>query len=191
MYTLSLPSFLIILYFFFFFCLISCFSIPISTVYCFLPFRYCAIQYNTVHYSTLLPIKKFKNSNLQPLLQMNCEKPVREVAKMINSRDPKIHHHVRLSLFVLAEVINTLPNPQQFSGSPAAMAVMGSNPSSLWPLGVGVWALISGSGDLENMLLTLCRGIGNIMITLQAVSKNMALTLKIFLLTQLTRFLAS
>lgn len=116
---------------------------------------------------------------------------MREVAKMINTRDPRIHHHVRLSLFVLAEVINTLPNPQQFSGSPAAMAMMGGSPSSLWPLGVGVWVLVSGSGDVENMLLTLGRGIGNVIIILQVVSKNMALTLKIFLFTHLTRFLAS
>ncbi|KAK3864751.1 hypothetical protein Pcinc_029587 [Petrolisthes cinctipes] len=66
---------------------------------------------------------------------MNCEKPVREVAKMINTRDPRIHHHIRLSLFVLAEVINTMPNPQHFSGSPATTA------TSLWAWGVGVWVL--------------------------------------------------
>ncbi|XP_069943820.1 uncharacterized protein [Cherax quadricarinatus] len=57
-----------------------------------------------------------------------CEKPLRLVAEMINKRDPRIHHDVRLSLFVLAEVIDTVPNPQHYSYS---------QPS---PLASGVWA---------------------------------------------------
>ncbi|XP_069172421.1 uncharacterized protein [Procambarus clarkii] len=45
-----------------------------------------------------------------------CEKPVTKVAEMINKRAPRILHDVRLSLFVLAEVIDNVPSPQRISG---------------------------------------------------------------------------
>ncbi|XP_042238709.1 uncharacterized protein LOC121877160 [Homarus americanus] len=57
-----------------------------------------------------------------------CERPVRQVASMVNKRDPVIHHNVRLSLFVLAEIIDNVPKFRQFNGA---------RPS---PLAAGVWA---------------------------------------------------
>lgn len=45
-----------------------------------------------------------------------CEKPILKVADMINRRDARIHHDVRLSLFVLAEVVDNVPSPQRISG---------------------------------------------------------------------------
>lgn len=53
---------------------------------------------------------------------------------MINKRDSKIHHHVRLSLFVMAELIDTLPNPQQYNAAPR-LALTGGWMSA-WAMGV-------------------------------------------------------
>ncbi|XP_047736620.1 uncharacterized protein LOC125177935 [Hyalella azteca] len=39
-----------------------------------------------------------------------CEPPASAIARQINDRDEDIHHHVGLSLFVLAEVTDNVPN---------------------------------------------------------------------------------
>ncbi|KAG7176265.1 hypothetical protein Hamer_G009043 [Homarus americanus] len=55
-----------------------------------------------------------------------CDRPISKVVKMINYREPKIHHDVRLSLFVLAEVIDTVPSPQRISGGQACPDSVGA-----------------------------------------------------------------
>ncbi|XP_037792414.1 uncharacterized protein LOC119587789 isoform X1 [Penaeus monodon] len=54
-----------------------------------------------------------------------CIGAVQKVAAMINRRDPKIHHDVRLSVFVLAEVVDNVPNPQRISGARPSPRVAG------------------------------------------------------------------
>ncbi|XP_069995737.1 uncharacterized protein [Penaeus vannamei] len=82
-----------------------------------------------------------------------CEAPARKVAEMIKKRDPKIHDDVHLSLFVLAEVVDNIPNPQKISAAhPSARAVgvgvgvvgIGASTTSWWVWLVGVVLVVVG-----------------------------------------------
>ncbi|KAK8404031.1 hypothetical protein O3P69_000238 [Scylla paramamosain] len=56
-----------------------------------------------------------------------CEEPIHRVGAMFQHRSPRIHHDVRLSLFVLAEVIDNVPDHQRISngssGQPSSLAM--------------------------------------------------------------------
>ncbi|XP_045615570.1 uncharacterized protein [Procambarus clarkii] len=69
------------------------------------------------HYQDTSGLTNTTYSHFMMLEERNrCEKPVTKVAEMINKRAPRILHDVRLSLFVLAEVIDNVPSPQRISG---------------------------------------------------------------------------
>ena len=52
-----------------------------------------------------------------------CEEPIHRVGAMFQHRSPRIHHDVRLSLFVLAEVIDNVPDHQRISNGQSSLAV--------------------------------------------------------------------
>ncbi|MPC12178.1 hypothetical protein E2C01_004856 [Portunus trituberculatus] len=58
-----------------------------------------------------------------------CEEPIHRVGAMFQHRSPRIHHDVRLSLFVLAEVIDNVPDHQRISngssGQSSSLAMRG------------------------------------------------------------------
>lgn len=68
-----------------------------------------------------------------------CEKPAEQMAAMFRERASRIHHDVSLSLFVLAEVIDNVPNPQRISNGQASMGGKGARACGLaWLVGVAV-----------------------------------------------------
>lgn len=90
------------------------------------------------------------NASYSHYMQMEererCEKPAEEVAAMFRQRASRIHHDVSLSLFVLAEVIDNVPNPQRISNGQASVGGMGARACwSAWLAGVAV--LLAGRLD--------------------------------------------
>lgn len=55
----------------------------------------------------------------------HCEEPAERVAAMFRKRASRIHHDVSLSLFVLAEVIDNVPNPQRISNGQTSLGGAG------------------------------------------------------------------
>lgn len=66
-----------------------------------------------------------------------CEKPAEKVAAMFRRRASRIHHDVSLSLFVLAEVIDNVPNPQRISNGQSSLGGVGLR--ACW------WAWLAGA----------------------------------------------
>ncbi|MPC38392.1 hypothetical protein E2C01_031898 [Portunus trituberculatus] len=83
---------------------------------------------------------------------------------MINRRDHRIHHHVRLSLFVLAELIDTLPNPQQFNAAPAPR--LGPADGWVWAWSVGVAMVLAG-----RVVGGHSTGFGNLQVLVESVEE--------------------
>lgn len=63
-----------------------------------------------------------------------CEEAIHRVGAMFQHRHPQIHHDVHLSLFVLAEVIDNVPDHQRHSNGQARVGVR-----SCW------WAWLTGA----------------------------------------------
>lgn len=81
-------------------------------------------------------INKGNATYTQDMLQEErdrCEEAIHRVGAMFQHRHPKIHHDVHLSLFVLAEVIDNVPDHQRHSNGQAGVAVR-----SCW------WAWLTG-----------------------------------------------
>lgn len=66
-----------------------------------------------------------------------CEEAIHRVGAMFQHRAARIHHDVHLSLFVLAEVIDNVPNPQRISNGQASVG--GAGERACW------WAWLAGA----------------------------------------------
>ncbi|KAK8744312.1 hypothetical protein OTU49_000732, partial [Cherax quadricarinatus] len=92
------------------------------------------------------------NTNSQYRMQEErnlCEKAIDKVAEMINKRVPRILHDVRLSLFVLAEVIDNVPSPQKISGERPGPCSMGIG-ACWWAWVAGVTLVLAGKFQVED-----------------------------------------
>ncbi|XP_066988765.1 uncharacterized protein [Macrobrachium rosenbergii] len=78
-----------------------------------------------VRHSQMAPGNRNRNYSLYMMQEERdrCEAPAKKLETMINKRDPRIHHNVRLSLFVLAEVMDNVPSLDRISsGIPSVKA---------------------------------------------------------------------
>lgn len=91
------------------------------------------------------------NASYSPHMQMEerdrCEKPAEEVAAMFRQRASRIHHDVSLSLFVLAEVIDNVPNPQRISNGQASVGGAGAR-ACWWAWLAGLAVVLAGRLDV-------------------------------------------
>nr|XP_053634246.1 LOW QUALITY PROTEIN: uncharacterized protein LOC128689793 [Cherax quadricarinatus] len=78
-----------------------------------------------------------------------CEKAINKIAEMINKRVPRILHDVRLSLFVLAEVIDNVPSPQRISGERPGPCSMGVG-ACWWAWVAGMTLVLAGKFHVED-----------------------------------------
>lgn len=90
------------------------------------------------------------NASYSHYMQMEerdrCEKPAEKVAAMFRQRSSRIHHDVSLSLFVVAEVIDNVPNPQRISNGQASVGGAGQR-ACWWAWLAGVAVVLAGRRD--------------------------------------------
>lgn len=87
---------------------------------------------------------------------------------MINNRHPRIHHDVRLSLFVLAEVIDNVPSPHYNAGPASPLQVKG-----IWSCPLWLWGMVA-------MTMTVGESFEDVLGSLKTTFCNLSVVARIF-----------